>query len=140
MKMRIVWSGLAASAVVLATGTGMSGPTPLATSSNQLVDFDPTTSQLSAYPAGEALTTYLHQPTTVHLPGNIFTFTPPDPCRPIVEAWNVTVEYDDKRGVTSTFVFEALLSLMSDFQCHATITNPTTGNPLPIVYITPTSN
>ena len=77
MKMRIVWSGLAACAVVLATGTGMSGPTPMATSDNELVDFDPATSQLSAYPAGGALTTYLHQPTTVHLPGNLFGYAHP---------------------------------------------------------------
>ena len=141
MKMRFVWTGLlAASVVALATGTGYSGPTPTSTTDNQLASFNAATSELSAYPTGLGLTTYLHRSTTVHLPAILVGFTPPDPCLPLAQAWNLTVEYDTAHRATSTFLFEALLGLMSDFSCRATVTSPTTGAPLPIVYITPIAN
>jgi hypothetical protein len=138
MKIRmLLWSGLSASVVMLAGGAAFSGgPT---TSDNRLVDYDQKTRQLSAYPTGGALTTYLHQPTTVHALANLTAFAPPDPCIPIVEAWNLTVQDDARFGVTSTFVFDVLLTLMSDLQCHASVTS-TSGAPQPIVTITPTDN
>ncbi|HEX3344990.1 MAG TPA: hypothetical protein VHS09_10480 [Polyangiaceae bacterium] len=135
MKIRmLLWSGLSASAIVLAGGAALSGGAT--TSNNLLVDYDQKTHQLSAYPAGAALTTYLHQPTTVHLAGNLTKFAPPDPCRPIAELWNLTVQDDERFGVTSTFIFDALLTIMSDLQCHATVTS-TTGAPQPITFIAP---
>jgi len=137
MKIRmLLWSGLSASVVMLAGGAAFSGGAT--TSDNLLVDYDQATRQLSAYPSGGGLTTYLHQPTSVHAPGNLTNFAPPDPCRPIVEIWNLTVEDDARFGVTSTFVFDALLTVMSDLQCHATVTS-TNGSPAPIVTITPTA-
>jgi hypothetical protein len=137
MNMRTIWSSLAASAIVLVTGTAFSGGGT--TSINQLVDFDQATGILSAYPANQPLATYLHRSTTIHLP-SIGSFTPPDPCTGLADAWNFTVEYDKRRDTNSTFVFEALLTIMSDFQCHAsvTISNPV-GTP-PIVDIAPVAN
>jgi hypothetical protein len=138
MKIRmLLWSGLCASGAMLATGAAFSGGTT--TNDNRLVDFNQSTGELSAYPAGGSLSTYLHRPTTVHLPGNLGRYTPPDPCRPLAEAWNFTVEYDEHRGVTSTYVFEALLTLMSDLQCHATVTS-TSGSPNPILVISPSAD
>jgi len=137
MKMRIVWSGLVAGAVILATGTVMGSPPGI---DNLLVDFNQATSELSAYPLGGALTTYVHQSTTVHLPGNLFGYTPPDPCRPLAEAWNLTVEYDAKRKITSTFVFEELLALMGDFQCHASVSSTLSGGTQVLIQVTPTAN
>lgn len=135
MKIRmLLWSGLSASTVMLAGGAALSGGAT--TSTNLLVDYDQKTHELSAYPTGGGLTLYLHQPTTVHLPGDLTHFAPPDPCRPIAEIWNLTVQDDARFGVTSTFVFDLLLTLMSDFQCHASVTS-TTGTPEPIVFIAP---
>jgi len=138
MKIRmLLWSGLSASVVMLAGGAAFSGgPT---TSDNRLVDYDQKTRQLSAYPTGGSLTTYLHEPATIHGLANLANYAPPDPCIPIVEAWNLTVEDDARFGVTSTFVFDVLLTLMSDLQCHASVTS-TSGAPQPIVTITPTDN
>jgi len=137
MKIRmLLWSGLSASAVMLAGGAALSGGAT--TSTNLLVDYNQTTRELHAYPAGKALTTYLHEATTQHLASDLTRFAPPDPCRPIAEAWNLTVQYDERFGVTSTFIFDLLLTVMSDFQCHASVTN-TNGPPQPIVLITPTA-
>ncbi|HEY3822248.1 MAG TPA: hypothetical protein VGL81_34020 [Polyangiaceae bacterium] len=137
MKIRmLLWSGLSASAVMLVGGAALSGGAT--TSTNLLVDYDQQTRQLSAYPSGGNLTVYLHQPTTVHLAGNLKNYAPPDPCRPIAELWNLTVQDDQRFGVTSTFVFDALLTIMSDLQCKATVTS-TNGTPQPIEYITPTA-
>jgi hypothetical protein len=138
MKIRkLLWSGLASSAVMLAAGAALSGGAT--TSDNRLVDYDQTTRVLSGYPTGGALTTYLHQPTTVHLAGNLTAFAPPDPCIPVVDIWNLTVEDDARFGVTSTFVFDVLLTIMSDLQCHASVTS-TNGSGNPIVTITPVSS
>jgi len=138
MKIRmLLWSGLSASAIMLAGGAAFTGGAT--TSDNLLVDYNQKTRELSAYPTGGALATYLHQPTTVHLAGNLTHFAPPDPCRPIAELWNLTVQDDERFGVTSTFIFDALLTIMSDLQCHATVTS-TNGAVQPIVVITPTAN
>jgi hypothetical protein len=138
MKIRmLVWSGLSASVVMLAGGAAFSGgPT---TSDNRLVDYDQKSRELSAYPAGGSLTTYLHQPATVHALANLSHYAPPDPCIPLATLWNLTVQDDSRFGVTSTFVFDVLLTLMSDLQCRATVTS-TSGAPQPIVTITPTNN
>jgi hypothetical protein len=137
MKIRMLLSsGLLTSAVVLGAGVAFSGGTT--TSSNRLVDFDPSTHLLSAYPNGGGLTTYLHQPTTVHLIADLTRYTPPDPCRGLANAWNLTVDYDAKHDVTSTVLFEILLSAQADFQCDATITS-VPGAPEPITEITPTA-
>jgi hypothetical protein len=138
MKIRmLLWSGLSASVVMLAGGAAFSGGPPT-TSDNRLVDYDQSTRELSGYPAGGALTTYLHQATTVHAVADLTHYAPPDPCIPIAELWNLTVQDDARFGVTSTFVFDVLLGLMSDLQCHASVTS-TTGSPQPIVIITPVS-
>ena len=136
MKIRMLpWSGLSASAVLLAAGAAFSGGAT--TSNNMLVDYVQATRHLSAYPAGGGLTTYLHDPAAIHGLANLSHFAPPDPCFPLANAWNLTVEFDQRYGVTSTFVFDVLLTVMSDLQCHATIAS-TSGAPALIVTITPT--
>jgi hypothetical protein len=136
MNMRSVWSSLAASAIVLVAGTAFSGGGVV----NELVDFNQATGELSAYPAGsQSVATYLHRPSTIHLP-SIGSFTPPDPCTGLADAWNITVVFDERHNTTSTFVFEALLTIMSDFQCHATVSTTTGSGTLPdIVTIAPTT-
>ena len=137
MKIRMLpWSGLSASAVLLAAGAAFSGgPT---TSDNLLVDYVQATRHLSAYPAGHSSpTTYLHDPGAIHGLANLSHFAPPDPCFPLANAWNLTVEFDQQYHVRSTFVFDVLLTVMSDLQCHATVTS-TSGAVQPIVVITPT--
>jgi hypothetical protein len=132
MKMRVVCSGLAASAVLLVSGVAFSGgPTPV-----QLMDFDRTTGELWGYPQGQPLATYLHQPTTLHEKAILSRFHPPDPCLPLAHVWNVVVEYDQRTGQVSTPVFDALLDVMSRFQCSATI-DAGSGSPQPIVTIAP---
>jgi hypothetical protein len=124
MNMRSVWSALAASSVLLVAGTAFSGGGGIV---NELVEFNEQTGELSAYPAGvQTIATYMHRPSTIHLP-SVGIFTPPDPCTGLADAWNFTVKYDEKRDVNSKFVFEALLTIMSDFQCHATVTTATNG-------------
>jgi hypothetical protein len=135
MKIRMLWSGLAASAVLLAAGTALPGGTA-STTENQLVDFNQSTGELWAYPTGKPITTYLHGKHTVHALADLSRFLPPDPCMGLAQAWNATVAYDDGHQVRSAFVFEVLLTLMSDFQCRATVTS-TNGTPQPIVVITP---
>ncbi len=137
MSARTLWSALVASAVVLATGTGITaGGT---TTNNQLVDFNQQTGELWGYPTGQPLATYLHGPQTVHLQADLTRFAPPDPCRVFAQIWNDTIKFDDKHGVESTQVFNVLLTLQSDFQCSASI-NSDNGVPQPIVYITPIAN
>src|ERR1700726_3449134 len=108
MKIRmLLWSGLSASAVTLAAGAALSGPA--ATSpNNRIVDFNQSTGELNAYVPAGSLATYLHQPTTTHLLSDLTKYAPPDPCRPISEIWNLTVQYDQRFGVRSTFIFDAL--------------------------------
>jgi hypothetical protein len=135
MKIRMLpWSGLSASVVMLAAGAAFSGGAT--TSENMLVDYVQATRHLSAYPAGHSSpTTYLHDPGAVHALANLSHFAPPDPCFPLANAWNLTVEFDQHYGVTSTFVFDVLLTVMSDLQCHATVT--ASGAVQRIVFITP---
>ncbi len=134
MKMRWICSGLAASAIMLASGAAFSGGTTTAVA--QLQDFNRDTGELWAYPSGQGLTTYLHQPNTVHVAANLSIFHPPDPCLPLARVWNVIVEHDDRTGQVSSQVFEALLGVMSRFQCSATVTADN-GSPQPIVTIAP---
>jgi hypothetical protein len=149
MKMRIVWfaSGLVASAVLLASGAAFSTnpppPAPATTTVNQLVDYVRNTGELWGVPqvGGGNAKVYLHDATTVHLPGPVPVlpgpvYYPPDPCIPIGEMWNRTVQFDDRHHTTSPVVYDVLLSLMADFQCSATIT-ATSGTPQPIVSIAP---
>jgi hypothetical protein len=137
MKARMMWSVLAASAVMLAAGTAFSGGG--VTTDNELVDFDRTTGELWAYPSGQPLATYLHRPDTVHVLADLSRFTPPDPCRELAHTWNQVVKFDTHKHVTSTVIFEILLTLMSDFQCRANVTSPppTNGVPSPIMFIAP---
>jgi hypothetical protein len=126
MKMRIVWSGLVASAVLLASGAAFSGGTT--TDVAELMDFDKSTSQLWAYPQGQALTAFQHTPHTQHLLAELSHLTPPDPCIPLGNFWNQIVRFDERHNVNSTLAFETLLTLMSDYQCRATVTSvPTQG-------------
>lgn len=131
--MRVLCSGLAASAVLLVSGVAFSGGTPTPV---QLMDYNRTTGELWAYPQGQPLATYLHQPTTVHEKALLSHFLPPDPCLPLAHVWNVVVDYDQRSGQVSTPVFDALLEVMSRFQCSARI-NADSGSPQPIVTIAP---
>ena len=140
--MRIVWSSLAASAVLLVAGTAFPGGG--ATTDNQLIDFNQSTGELWGIPKGApGVATYLHDASTVHALADLKGFTPPDPCRGLAEAWNATARYEASRegktGRETTFVFEILLTLMSDFKCSATVTS-STGTPQPIVVIAPSSH
>ncbi|MGH7297308.1 MAG: hypothetical protein ACRELB_20390 [Polyangiaceae bacterium] len=137
MKIHGLLGGLAAGAVMLAAGAAFSGGST--TTKARLMDFDPSNGHLMAYPSGGALTTYLHDGATQHGLANLTKLTPPDPCHGLAAAWNATVRYDDRHGVNSTFIFEALLQVMSDFQCSATVTS-VSGSPQPIVIISPTAN
>jgi hypothetical protein len=134
---KLLFSGLAGSAVLLAAGAAFSG-SPATTSENVLVKYDQGTGELSGIPTGASGSVlYLHNAQTVHLTADIVRFTPPDPCLPFVDAWNATVEYDTANNTNSTFVFDILLSFMSEARCSASVTS-TTGTPEPIVAITPT--
>jgi hypothetical protein len=137
MKIRLLCGALAASAVLLLAGTAFPGGTS-STTDNLLVDFNPQTGELWAYPTGQGLATYLHDAKTVHAEADLSRFLPPDPCFGLAHAWNATVRYDVSHAAESRFVFDVLLSLMSNFQCSASVTS-TNGTPQPIVVITPTA-
>jgi hypothetical protein len=135
MKMRSLVSTLAAGAVMMIAGAAFSGG--VATNPAQLVSYDRTNSMLWALPSGLPLASYLNQQHTVYQEANIIAFEPPDPCIPAIEAWNFTVKYDERTGRKSTFVFELLLTAMSDLSCHATVTSVPGGSPEPLVAIQP---
>jgi hypothetical protein len=135
MKMRMVLSGLSAGAVIMVAGAAFSSGT--ATNTAQLVSFDQRTSTLWAYPTGRPLASYLNQHLTEYIAADLRLFVPPDPCIPVVDAWNFTVEYDRRFHVKSTFVFELLLGVMSDLACKASVTSVTSGSPEPLISITP---
>ena len=141
--MRMIWSSLAASAVLLVAGTAFSGGG--GGIDNQLVDFNQSTGELWATPKGKTTPeTYLHDASTVHGIADLKGFTPPDPCRGLAEAWNATVRYETshpqgKTGRETTFVFEVLLTLMSDFKCNATLATSGTGTPQTLSVVTPSN-
>ncbi len=135
MKMRSLVSTFAAGAVMLMAGAAFSSGT--ATNNAQLVSYDQQNSQLWALPDNLPLTSYLNQQFTSYLKSDIASFEPPDPCIPLVEAWNFTVDYDQHTGRKSTFVFEVLLTAMSDLSCKASVTSITNGSPQPLVAIQP---
>jgi hypothetical protein len=138
MKIRILWSGLAASAVMLVAGAAFSGGPAV---DNRLFSFDPPTGHLTGLPlvTGGTLTTYLHDHSTLHVTADLTKFLPPDPCGPIARIWNDTVRYDTRHDVTSTYVFELLLTIMSDLQCRASVTS-VAGTPAPITVIAPSAD
>jgi hypothetical protein len=136
MNMRLVSSGLAAGAIMLCAGGAFSGG--VVKNPVQLVNFDPATRELWAVPQGKSLTTYLDQNFTDYIEGNLHSFEPPDPCFPPAEAWNFTVHYDHKHHTRSTFVYQLLLSFMSELGCAANVTSSTNGAPQPLVSIQPT--
>jgi hypothetical protein len=125
MKVRHALGVLAATATLLVSGAAFSGG-PL-TTVNELMDFDTSTGELWAYPQGRPLATYLHRSTTNHLLADLTPFLPPDPCLPLARAWNFTVRFDSRFKVRSTFVFEFLLTAMSNFRCHASVTSTVGG-------------
>ena len=138
MKIHALWSGLAASAVMLVAGAAFSGGTGV---DNRLFAYDQATGHLTGLPlvTGGVLTTYLHDATTVHVAADLTKFLPPDPCLPVADAWNATVRYDERHHRTSTFVYDALLVLMSDLQCRASVTS-ISGTPAPITVIGPSAD
>lgn len=136
MTMRSVVCGLAATTVMLAAGVAFSGG--VATSPAALVSFDRGTGELWAVPSGQAPTPYLTQKLTSYIAADLASFEPPDPCLPPARVWNFMVEYDQRTGRKSTFVFELLLGLMSDLACNASVTSLTSGTPQPLVAIRPT--
>ena len=134
MKIRIVSSALAISAVTLIAGAAFSGGSK--ESDNQLVDFDQNTGHLWAVPQNGNVALYQHTPQTIHLEGSLGRFEPPDPCDELVRLWNFTVHYDHAFRVDSRGVYEALLGLMAQDKCLATITSGS-GNPPTITSIAP---
>jgi hypothetical protein len=135
MKMRSLVSTLAAGAVLMVAGVAFSGGT--STTPAQLVSYDRASSTLWALPSGQPLSSYLNQKVTTYIEADITRFEPPDPCVPAVEAWNFTVKYDAATGQKSTFVFDLLLTAMSDLSCHATVTSVPGGSPTPLVAVQP---
>jgi hypothetical protein len=137
MTKRILLGGLAATAVLLISGVAVSGNQQ--TTLDLLEDFDTQTHVLWAYPQGQQIAQdYLHDAATEHLLANLSKLHPPNPCFPLAVGWNLTVEFDEKYGVKSTFVFEFLMTLMSANQCSATITS-TGGSPATMNQIGPTA-
>ncbi len=134
MKIRLV-SGLAAGAVLLFAGAAFSGG--VSTHAATLVDFDETTSELWALPSGQPLTSYLNEARTQYLPANLTAYEPPDPCLPPAATWNLTFLYDARHHTTSTFMYTALLKVMSQFACGARVTALTSGTPQPLVAVAP---
>ena len=135
MKIRIVSSVLAASAVTLMAGAAFSGGQT--TGVNQLMDFDQSSGKLWAYPQNQPLTTYQHTPSTRHLEGDLGRFEPPDPCFELGHMWNYAVQYDRRYHTDSRPIFESLIGLMSASKCTAKVT-ATSGSPPPIESIAPT--
>ena len=129
MKLRHACGVLAASAVLLVSGAAFSGGS--ATTIDELMDFNRETGELWAIPQGRPLATFIHSSTTRHLEVELSTFLPPDPCLPLASAWNFTVRFDARFHVKSTFVFELLLTTMSDFRCGAAITTGSGGSGSP---------
>ena len=136
MKMRSLVSTCAAGAVLLMAGAAFSGG--VATNDAQLVSYDQQNSQLWALPDNLPLTSYLNQQFTTYLKADLASYEPPDPCIPLAEAWNFTVEYDQRTGRKSAFVFDLLLSAMSDLSCKASVTSITSGTPQPLIVLQPT--
>jgi hypothetical protein len=137
MKMRLVTSGLVATAIMLGAGAAFSGG--ISTSPAQLLSFNRTTSELQALPAGGTVTTYLNQVFTSYVQANLNGFEPPDPCIPQAAAWNFMVAYDAAHHVQSRFVFEILLGSMAALGCNANVTSITNGAPQPLLAIQPTN-
>jgi hypothetical protein len=137
MKIRIVSSALAISAVTLIAGAAFSGGHQ--SSDSQLVDFDQHTGRLWAVPQNGNVAEFQHTPQTIHLEGNLGRFEPPNPCDELGHLWNYTVHYDRNYHVESRGVYEALLGLMAQNSCGATITS-TSGSPPPITSIAPNGN
>lgn len=134
MKIRIVSSALAIGAVTLIAGAAFSGGSK--SSDNELVDFDQNTGRLWAVPQNGNVALYQHTPQTIHLEGNLGRFEPPDPCDELTRLWNFTVHYDRHFTTDSRGIYEALLQLMAQNKCSATITS-TSGSPPPITTIAP---
>jgi hypothetical protein len=135
MKMRIVSSALAVTAVTFVAGAAFSGHQTA--NVNQLMDFDQSSGKLWAYPEHQPLATYQHTPTTRHLEGDERGFEPPDPCFELTHMWNYAVTYDRRFHTDSRPIFEALIGLMASNRCSATVTS-TSGSPPPIESIAPT--
>src|SRR5215467_6046864 len=107
MKIRIVTSALAVSAVTLMAGAAFSGNSK--TTDNELIDFDQSTGHLWAVPQNQHnAALYQHTPATIHLEGGFGRFEPPDPCDELGHLWNYTVRYDRHYRVNSAGVYEAL--------------------------------
>ena len=135
MKNRIVVSALAISTVTLVAGAAFSGGSK--TGDNELVDFDASNQQLWAIPHNQNnAVPFQHTPGTIHLEGSTGRFEPPDPCDELVRLWNFTVHYDHAFRTDSRGVYEALLGLMAQDKCLATITSGS-GNPPTITSIAP---
>jgi hypothetical protein len=135
MKNRILTSALAISAVTLVAGAAFSGGNQAA--DNELVDFDQNTGHLWAVPQNQHnAALYQHTPQTIHLEGGLGRFEPPDPCNELGHLWNFTVRYDRHYHTDSRGIYSALLGLMAQNACIATITS-TSGSPPPITSIAP---
>jgi hypothetical protein len=122
MKKRAFVCGAAVAALLLVSGAAFSGG-GLTTSVDQLMDFNRSTGELWAIPPGQAVRVFVHTTQTAHLPADLSRFLPPDPCLPLARVWNVAVARGtNANGRAHARLFEALIGLMSDFECSATIT------------------
>jgi hypothetical protein len=146
MKKRALVCGAAVSAVLFVSGAAFSGG-GLSASVDQLMDFDRSTGELWAIPPGQAVRAYVHTSQTAHLPADLSRFLPPDPCLPLARVWNIAVARGtNENGRAHARLFQALLGLMSDFECSATITTfktdapaTSTTSPQPMFSIAPTA-
>jgi hypothetical protein len=130
--------GAAVGAVLLFSGAAFSGgPT---TSLDKLMNFDRASGELLAYPQGMPLSTFIHSAHTQHALADLSRFLPPDPCTPLARVWNTAVRIETETGLRFPVIFEILLSLMSDFQCSASITttNVPSTTAQPMISIKPT--
>src|SRR5690348_6791778 len=111
MKIRLLWSVLVTSAVLLIAGTAFSKHAVLETQDVEIVEFDRATGELFTYPWNEGLTEFVIRPGTLRGLANLTRFLPPDPCLPIARLWNATVLFDRRRPFQSAFIFDELLTL-----------------------------
>jgi hypothetical protein len=134
MKIRIISSALAVSAVTLIAGAAFSGG--VKSSDSELVDFDQKSGRLWAVPQHGNVAEFEHTPQTIHLEGDLGRYIPPNPCFELGHLWNFTVRYDRHYNTDSRAIYESLLTLMAQNSCGATIT-AVSGSPPPITSIAP---
>ena len=151
MRARNFFSVLAATAVLTVAGVALSGPTsaPLPPPPGlvvHLMDYNQVNGELLGYPDGNPpLSWYRHTHSTRHLHaiGNAFGFGhrggeegqgegrahnehPPNPCTPIIQVWNMAVDYERAHPAVAATSndFAVLIALLAEHKCSAVISGP----------------